>query len=352
MAAERKIIHIDCDCFYAAVEMRDNPSLRDVPLAIGGAAERRGVIATCNYPARRFGVRSAMSTRTALQRCPGLVLMPADFLRYRDASRAIHAIFRDYTERIEPLSLDEAYLDVTGLPHCRGSATLMAREIRARIASEVGITASAGIAPNKLLAKIASDWHKPDGQFVITPGEIEAFMPSLPVGKLWGVGKATAARLARMGVETCADLQGWPLARLVRDFGKMGVSLHQQCRGIDARSVVSARTRKSLSVEQTYAHDLADLDACLAALPELVDDFAARLSRSDVAAERAKPVVKIKFHDFSQTTVEGPGAPTLATFAALLQQGWLRGAKPVRLLGVGVRLGDAPPASGQPDLWG
>ncbi|WP_432723604.1 DNA polymerase IV [Jeongeupia wiesaeckerbachi] len=352
MAAERKIIHIDCDCFYAAVEMRDDPSLRDVPLAIGGAAERRGVIATCNYPARRFGIRSAMSTRTALQRCPKLVLLPPDFPRYRDASKAIHAIFRDYTERIEPLSLDEAYLDVTGLAHCRGSATLMAQEIRARIAAEVGITASAGIAPNKLLAKIASDWRKPDGQFVITPGEVAGFMPPLPVGKLWGVGKATAGRLEEMGVRTCADLQAWPLERLVRHFGKMGASLHQQCRGIDARSVVSSRARKSLSVEQTYAEDLADLGACLAALPVLVDDFAARFARSGAASERAKPVVKIKFHDFSQTTVEGPGAPNLSTFAALLSQGWARGGKPVRLLGVGVRLGDAPPAPEQPDLWG
>ncbi|GHD67394.1 DNA polymerase IV [Jeongeupia chitinilytica] len=355
MSVERKIIHIDCDCFYAAVEMRDRPALRDVPLAVGGAAERRGVIATCNYPARRFGVRSAMSTRTALQRCPRLVLVPPDFQRYREASQAIHAIFLDYTDRIEPLSLDEAYLDVTGLSHCRGSASLMAQEIRSRIAAEVGITASAGIAPNKLLAKIASDWRKPDGQFVITPGEIDAFMCELPVARLWGVGKATAARLADMGAQTCAELQRWPLERLVQRFGKMGASLYRQCRGIDAREVVRERMRKSLSVEQTYAQDLADLEACLAALPVLVDDFAARFARSGAVGEhaeplvRAKPVVKIKFDDFTQTTVEAAGAPTLSTFAALLRQGWARGARPVRLLGVGVRLDEAGPT--QPELW-
>ncbi|AOY02291.1 DNA polymerase IV [Jeongeupia sp. USM3] len=349
-----KIIHIDCDCFYAAVEMRDRPALRDVPLAIGGAAERRGVIATCNYPARRFGVRSAMSTRNALQRCPQLVLLPPDFSRYRAASKAIHAIFRDYTDRIEPLSLDEAYLDVTGLPHCRGSATLMAQEIRDRIRAEVGITASAGIAPNKLLAKIASDWNKPDGQFVITPDDIGGFIHELPVAKLWGVGKATAARLAELGVRSCVELQAWPLERLVRHFGKMGASLYRQCRGIDTREVVGERPRKSLSVEQTYAQDLADLDACLAALPALVDDFAGRYARAGAAgpAVRATPVVKIKFHDFSQTTVEGPGEPALATFAALLRRGWARGARPVRLLGVGVRLADAPAAAEQAELWG
>ena len=165
----RKIIHCDCDCFYAAIEMRDEPALRGRPLAVGGRAESRGVIATCNYEARAFGVHSAMSTARALKLCPQLVLLPPDFERYRAASRQILDIYRDYTALVEPLSLDEAYLDVTGIERCRGSATLMAAEIRARIHAEVGITASAGIAPNKFIAKVASDWNKPDGQFVVRP---------------------------------------------------------------------------------------------------------------------------------------------------------------------------------------
>ncbi|WP_374757631.1 DNA polymerase IV [Jeongeupia sp. HS-3] len=353
VSAGRKIIHIDCDCFYAAVEMRDRPDLRDVPLAVGGAAERRGVIATCNYPARRYGIHSAMSTRAALQRCPKLVLLPPDFARYRAASRAVQQIFRDYTECFEPLSLDEAYLDVTGLPHCHGSATLMAQEIRARIAAEVGITASAGIAPNKLLAKIASDWNKPDGQFVITPDEVDAFIRALPVAKLWGVGRATAAKLAGLDVQNCADLQAWSVTALVARFGKMGASLYQQCRGVDTRSVERERARKSLSVEQTYTHDLADLAACLTALPALVDDFSSRFAASDSSRPAVKAVVKIKFHDFSQTTIEcGCETPSLTMFELLLRQAWARGAKPVRLLGVGVRLGDATPRLELPGLWG
>ena len=195
----RKIIHCDCDCFYAAIEMRDDPALVGRPLAVGGKPDSRGVVATCNYEARAFGVRSAMPTSRALRLCPELILVPPDFERYRAASRQILAIYRDYTALVEPLSLDEAYLDVSGVDRCRGSATLMAEEIRARIRAEVGITASAGIAPNKFLAKIASDWNKPDGQFVIRPDDVDAFVLELPVSKLFGVGKVTAAKLEQLG---------------------------------------------------------------------------------------------------------------------------------------------------------
>ncbi|MDR2032082.1 MAG: DNA polymerase IV, partial [Azoarcus sp.] len=211
----RKIIHCDCDCFYAAVEMRDDPSLRGKPLAVGGRPEARGVIATCNYEARAFGVHSAMSTAHALRLCPRIILLPPDFRRYRAASRQILAIYRDYTPRVEPLSLDEAYLEVSGLERCQGSATRMAEEIRARIRAEVRITASAGIAPNKFLAKVASDWNKPDGQFVVRPQEVDAFVAALPVEKIFGVGKVTAARLQKCGVRTCGDLRAWDLARLI-----------------------------------------------------------------------------------------------------------------------------------------
>ncbi len=342
IAATRKIIHCDCDCFYAAVEMRDDPSLRGRPVAVGGRAETRGVIATCNYEARAFGVHSAMSTVRALQLCPQLILLPPDFTRYRAASRQILAIYRDYTPLVEPLSLDEAYVDVSGVDRCQGSATLMAQEIRARIHAEVGITASAGIGPNKFIAKVASDWNKPDGQFVVRPQDVDGFVAALPVKKIFGVGKVTAARLKRLGVETCGDLRGWSLAELAREFGSFGAVLHRLCRGVDDRPVRPDRIRKSLSVETTYARDLPDLAACRAALSELIAEFRSRFERARETRPVHKAVVKIKFADFSQTTAECvSSAPDEAVWLALLDEGFARRRRAVRLLGVGVRFAEA-----------
>jgi len=351
-APQRKIIHCDCDCFYAAVEMRDDPSLVGRPVAVGGRAETRGVIATCNYEARAFGVHSAMSTARALQRCPQLVLLPPDFERYRAASRQILAIYREYTPLVEPLSLDEAYLDVTGVERCQGSATLIAQEIRGRIRAEVGITASAGIAPNKFIAKVASDWNKPDGQFVVRPHEVDAFVAALPVKKLFGVGRVTAAKLKRLGVDTCGDLRAWSLADLTREFGSFGASLARLCRGIDERPVKPDRVRKSLSVETTYATDLPDLAACRAALPALVEEFQRRFARACEARPVHKAVVKIRFADFAQTTVEcGADAPDAAAWSRLLEAGYARRGKPVRLLGVGVRFAESEAQSSQFPLF-
>ncbi len=342
IAATRKIIHCDCDCFYAAVEMRDDPSLRGRPVAVGGRAETRGVIATCNYEARAFGVHSAMSTARATQLCPQLILLPPDFTRYRAASRQILAIYRDYTPLVEPLSLDEAYVDVSGVDRCQGSATLMAQEIRARIHAEVGITASAGIGPNKFIAKVASDWNKPDGQFVVRPQDVDGFVAALPVKKIFGVGKVTAARLKRLGVETCGDLRGWSLAELAREFGSFGAVLHRLCRGVDDRPVRPDRIRKSLSVETTYARDLPDLAACRAALSELIAEFRSRFERARETRPVHKAVVKIKFADFSQTTAECvSSAPDEAVWLALLVEGFARRRRAVRLLGVGVRFAEA-----------
>ncbi|WP_269532204.1 DNA polymerase IV [Chitinimonas sp. BJYL2] len=338
---QRKIIHIDCDCFYAAVETRDNPSLHGKPVAVGGRPETRGVIATCNYEARRYGVRSAMASGQALRRCPGLILLPPRFEAYRAASRQIHAIYSDFTALIEPLSLDEAYLDVTDSPHHQGSATLMAEAIRARIKAEVGITASAGIAPNKFVAKIASDWNKPDGLFVVRPPEIDAFVAALPVGKLFGVGQVTAAKLNQLGAQTCADLRSWPLTELVRHFGKFGERLHALCRGIDDRPVRNDYPRRSLSVETTYVHDLADLAACAQALSPLIDDLQRRQQRDPDAGQPHKTFIKLRFNDFTHTTVECLCAkPDTEVWLRLLQQGWERQRKPVRLLGVGFRYED------------
>lgn len=338
----RKIIHIDCDCFYAAVEMRDDPSLRDIPMAIGGQSDRRGVVATCNYPAREYGVRSAMATAHAKRLCPALVMIPPNIAKYREAAQAIRRIFFQYTELVEPLSLDEAYLDVSECEQCHGSATLIAQEIRQRIEAEVGVTASAGIAPNKYLAKIASDWQKPNGQFVIPPPDVDAFVHQLAVNKIFGVGKVTAAKLDRMGVKTCADLQKLELIELVEAFGVFGQRLYQLSRGIDNREVKPHRRRKSLSVEHTYPKDLPDVESCIAKLPELLVELKGRLRRVDDSYLVTKQFIKIKFDDFSTTTLERTsekGLP-LDSFQRLCEEAFPRGDRPVRLLGLGVRFID------------
>jgi DNA polymerase-4 len=338
-ALARKIIHCDCDCFYASVEMRDDPSLRGRPLAVGGRPEHRGVIATCNYEARRFGVHSAMSSALAMRKCPELLIMPPAMEKYRIASRQIMAIYRDYTPLVEPLSLDEAYLDVTAASRCKGSATLMAAEIRERVRETVGVTVSAGVAPNKFVAKIASDWNKPDGLFVVRPHEVDAFVAALPVRKIFGVGKVTAAKLEQLGIETCHDLRGWSLLDLHRRFGAFGRRLHDLSRGIDRRAVEPDQERKSISVETTYVTDLQTLDACAAEIRQLAEQLDARIERVGASTAIRKLYVKIRFADFQRTTVECvAGATDVPTFVALLEKGFARRNRPVRLLGVGVRL--------------
>lgn len=334
--------------------MRDDPSLREQPVAVGGRADQRGVVATCNYAARRFGVHSAMPTSQAMQRCPDLIVLRPAMDKYRQASKQILAIYRDYTEWVEPLSLDEAYLDVSNSPHHNGSATLIATEIRARIEATVGITASAGIAPNKFVAKIASDWNKPNGQFVVLPHEVDGFVAALPVKKLFGVGKVTAARLNALGAQTCGDLRDRPRTELLHHFGKFGERLFQLCRGIDERAVNPSSERKSVSVEETYVTDLADLAACAGELDALIDLLLARVERANAAPHIGKLFIKIRFADFRQTTVECVAAAIDRTLLhGLLATGVQRRQRAVRLLGVGVRLQKAAQCTdGQPDLFG
>nr|WP_298414260.1 DNA polymerase IV [uncultured Halomonas sp.] len=339
----RKILHADCDCFYAAVEMQDNPALRNIPLAIGGSADRRGVIATCNYPARAFGVHSAMPTSQALRLCPELTLMPADFPRYRAVSERIQAIFYELTPLVEPLSLDEAFLDVSAVTRFKGSATWMARWLKEEALKRTGITLSVGVAPSKFLAKIASDWDKPDGLHVITPDDTESFVAALPVGKLHGVGPATAAKLHDMGIVTCSDLRDWPLETLLERFGKFGTRLYELARGQDDRPVRVERERKSVSAENTFHRDLAGLAECRAELPTLIERLGQRLERHGNPAIKGL-FVKVRFNDFSTTTLEGMGRQaSTERFLALLDEAWKRRSRPVRLLGVGVRL--VPPDS-------
>lgn len=328
--------------------MRDNPALANIPIAVGGSSDRRGVISTCNYQAREYGVRSAMATARAIKLCPNLTVIPGHMEKYRQVSQQIMAIYRDYTDLIEPLSLDEAFLDVTDSDHCKGSATLIAQEIRARIKAEVGITVSSGVAPSKFLAKIASDWDKPDGLYVIRPHEIDAFVEVLPVEKIFGVGEKTAARLHKLGVKQCGDLRGYTLAQLVDHFGRFGKRLYELCRGIDDRPVRVSRERKSISVENTFSQDLPDLESCLEHLPALIQNLDARFVKHREKRTVKGAVVKMKFADFTQTTVEhASDQPDLELFASLMREAWGRGNKPVRLLGVGYRLGQFQQRQGE-----
>ncbi|KFE45043.1 DNA polymerase IV [Pseudomonas syringae] len=349
---QRKIIHVDCDCFYAAIEMRDDPRLASKPLAVGGSADRRGVIATCNYEARAYGVRSAMSSRHALKLCPDLTIVKPRMDAYKEASKEIQTIFRDYTDLIEPLSLDEAFLDVSDASHFGGSATRIAQDIRRRVSNQLHITVSAGVAPNKFLAKIASDWKKPNGLFVITPDQVEDFVALLPVNKLHGVGKVTADKLGRLGIVTCTDLRGWSKLSLVREFGSFGERLWGLAHGIDERPVQNDSRRQSVSVENTYDKDLPDLASCLEKLPELMETLSGRMARIADNYRPGKPFVKVKFHDFTQTTLEQSGAGRdLTSFQQLLTQAFARGDKPVRLLGIGVRLQDLRSGHEQLELF-
>ncbi len=338
----RKIIHCDCDSFYASVEMRDNPALRDVPLAVGARPEQRGVVATCNYAARAYGVHSAMPMSQALRACPDLVVVPTNMAKYKTESAKVQTIFHDYTNLVEPLSLDEAYLDVTASERHQGSATRIAEEIRDRVRTEVGITISAGIAPNKFLAKIASDWNKPDGQLTIAPDAIDDFVRTLPVNKIFGVGSVTAKRMQDLGIHTCSDLQQLPITELTRQFGKFGARLHDLCRGIDERPVRRERLRKSLSAERTYAVDLPDLEACLEALKDIHDELHNRIAKADCAERISGRTVKVRFAGFETTTAASAGYDTsFEAYATLMENAWLRAQRPVRLLGIGVQL--APP---------
>ncbi|NNM30400.1 MAG: DNA polymerase IV [Akkermansiaceae bacterium] len=336
----RKILHIDMDCFYAAIEVRDQPELAGKPVAVGGRTGR-GVLTTANYEARKFGCRSAMPTFKALDLCPDLIILPTRFDVYREESARVREIFGRFTTLIEPLSLDEAYLDVS---HLESDAASVAWEIRSQIREETGLTASAGIAPNKLLAKIASDWNKPDGQFEIKPDEVDAFMRDLPVAKLFGVGKKMEDKLAAMKVRTCGDLQGIEKVELADRFGKWGLDLYELCRGRDERAVRVDRIRKSLSKERTLAENVSDFAALAGLMEDLREKVEAALAKHEDRDVKAA-VVKLKFADFTQTTAERKCAGVPGDVCReLLGEAWSRGGgKPARLIGVGVRFADPKP---------
>lgn len=347
----RKIIHCDADCFYAAVEIRDNPQLAGLPIAIGGTSGR-GVVATCSYEARAFGVKSAMPVSEALRLCPHLELLRTDMPRYQAVSKQLMNILREFTYLVEPLSLDEAYLDVSGSERYQGSATLMARAIRERVRQELGITVSAGVAPNKFLAKVASDWNKPDGLCVVAPEDVADFVTDLPVEKLVGVGPRTAERLHELEIRTCEQLREWSEMALRERFGRHGARLFTMARGEDDRPVAISRPRKSISVETTYSRNLETLAQCQSALEGLVADLHRRMGRKGIdgtgATAMEKLFVKLRFADFETHTRESlwrqPQLPGAGDFLPLLETLYGDVPRPVRLLGLGVRF---PVASGR-----
>tara|TARA_B110000879_G_C11180965_1_gene518280 strand:+ start:4800 stop:5849 length:1050 start_codon:yes stop_codon:yes gene_type:complete len=298
----RKIIHVDMDAFYASVEMRDFPQYKNIPLAVGGTAAR-SVLCTCNYIARQYGVRSAMSTKRALQLCPNLTIVNGRMSVYKTVSEKIRSIFLQYTDIVEPLSLDEAFLDVTDSVECGGSATLIAKKIRQQIFDELELTASAGVAPNKFLAKIASDENKPNGQFVISPNDIASFVEQLPLKKIPGIGPKTAEKLKINGFKTCQDIRESNVSQLQLIVGKFAKALYQRSFGEDNRLLEVGRQRKSLAIETTVAEDLNNEDECLAVVMQLFPQLLERLKKSN-QQKVVRQGIKLKFADFNQTTVE------------------------------------------------
>lgn len=336
--APRKIIHIDMDAFYAAVEQRDNPSYRNKPVIVGGKPDSRGVVATCSYEARAFGIHSSMPSSQAFRLCPQALFIKPRFDVYREASESIRDIFTRYCQQIEPLSLDEAYLDVSDSELFMGSATLLARQIKQDIRRQTGLIASAGVSYNKFLAKIASDMDKPDGLQVITPEQASEIIEKLAIGKFHGIGPATEKKMHDLGIRNGGDLKQVPLPRLQQHFGKAAGHYYDIARGIDQRPVNARRERKSIGVETTFAEDIADMQQILDLLRQLLRQALGKLAEKQLLAYTL--TIKIKYQDFVQITrcrtlpqalSDTPDSTLL--FADLLKNTAI-GEKKVRLLGV------------------
>jgi DNA polymerase-4 len=340
MEDSRKIIHIDMDAFYASVEQRDNPSLKGKPVIVGGTPEHRGVVAACSYEARRFGIHSAMSSAKAKRLCPHAVFLPPRFREYQAASEAIMEIFSDYTDAVEPLSLDEAFLDVTVNKKHIPLATLIAQEIRHRIKESLSLSASAGVSYNKFLAKAASDFQKPDGLTVIPPGKALDFIANLPIRKFYGVGKVTEQKMLSLGIKTGANLMEISREDLIRWFGKMGAFFYGIARGYDPRPVTPERERKSVGKEITLPEDTDDLTRMAAILTQLALGVSRSMKRECITGRTV--TLKLKYHDFQSITrsITLPGyvddAETIARQSIELLRDTDAGMKKVRLLGVSV----------------
>lgn len=336
----RRILHVDMDQFFAAVEQRDEPQLRGLPIAVGHDGQR-GVVSTASYEARRFGVHSAQSIQMAKRLCPQLVIVEPHFQKYKEVSMQIRAIFQDYTDLIEPLSLDEAFLDVTVNKKDMALAVDIAREIKRRIKADTGLTASAGVSYCKFLAKIASDWRKPDGLTVVHPDRAQQFIDQLEVNRIWGVGHKTADHMHRMGIFTGADLRRVSLQHLVQEFGKMGHVFYDFARGIDERPVVAAWERKSVSCETTFDEDIYKSPAIIIELYHRVEELLRRLQKSGFEGHTL--TLKVKFGDFQQITRSVTSSEALLTkdqilplAKQLVRSVDISREHPVRLLGLGI----------------
>jgi DNA polymerase-4 len=335
----RRILHIDMDAFYASVEQRDHPELRGRPLVVGGQPDKRGVVAAASYEARTFGVRSAISMAKAVRLCPSLVIVPPDFAKYRAVSQQVFGLFKSVTPLVEPLSLDEAYLDVTENAWGETLGMTVARRLKEEIRSATGLTASAGVAPNKFLAKIASGWQKPDGLTVIAPERVEPFLRSLPVDALWGVGPVTARKLRDRGIEKLIDIRSADPERLREAVGSLADWLQKLSHGIDDRPVVSDYETKSSGSENTFARDLTNLDEIRTEVADMARSTAAWLARRELFARTV--TIKVRYNDFTTITRSHTEAATrdessLVSRAIALLEKTEAGQRPVRLLGVSV----------------
>lgn len=338
--AVRKIIHLDMDAFYASVEQRDDPALRGKPVAVGGSPQGRGVVAACSYEARKFGVRSAMPMARALRLCPSLEIVRPDFTKYRAVSQQVMAILRSVTPLVEPLSLDEAYLDVTVNSLNEPLAMEVAKHLKRRIREETGLTASAGVAPSKFLAKIASGWAKPDGLTVIAPERMESFLQQLPVEALWGVGPVTSKKLRAIGIEKLVDVRSADDAKLRKAVGSHADWLRRLAQGDDPREVKPDRPWKSISCEDTYPEDLTEIREMRAEIARLAKRTAASLQKKGLAARTV--TIKVRYADFTTVTRSHTEAPATRDAARIAERALAllgrtdAGKRAVRLLGVGV----------------
>ncbi len=348
-ANPRKIIHIDMDAFFAAVEQRDNPQYQGKPVIVGGQPDTRGVVATCSYEARQYGIHSAMPSSQAYRLCPQAIFIKPRFDVYKQVSADVRRIFSKYTDLFEPVSLDEAYLDVSAVTLFKGSATLIAQDIKQQILQQTALTASAGVSYNKFLAKMASDINKPDGLYLITPEQGKSFIEQLPIGKFHGIGKATEKKMHALGIKTGLDLQKWSLEALLLQFGKSGQHYYQIARGIDLRPVNNHRPSKSVGVETTFQHDIIDSSQILEHLQLLLNKALKKLADKQLTAHTI--TIKIKYHNFVQITRSRTLSHAIKEAAGLektlisLLQDTEVGKRKVRLLGVTLSSLAAPTSS-------